>query len=334
MPLRDFRFRAWHVSTIEPLAAFARLQRLRIEETTFESIAPVGSATALRWLAIGYRKGPAGLAGLTNLERAELTEVMVSNLRPFRRWTGLHSLQLSGRRLRSLTGIETLTALNDLFLYSTAVDDLKPLAGLPLGRLRIDLPPPGFTLDGIRAIRGLRSLVLRLGEASVPSVAPLAALERLEELAVMGRVIDRDLEPLFSLRELKRLRLVGEFGAQEADLRARLPETAIEIIHRDEPAHARGTSARVEVNGLPGTGEWSIFADVAPSLGVADNLVAEARVRDAIAVENADLLDRLEFDSEPERLSIVGDAEADVRAAAEITTRLIESMGPSTRSQE
>jgi hypothetical protein len=333
-PLRDLRFRAWHVSTIEPLPAFRQLERLRIEETTSESIAPLGSASSLRWLAIGYWKGLPGLAGLTNLDRAELTEVTVSNLRSFRRWTGLRSLQVTGRRLRSLSGIEALTGLEDLFLYSTSVEDLMPIAGLSLRRLRIDLPPDGFTLNGVGALRGLRSVVFRLHGGSVPSLAPLAALERLEELAVMGQVVDRDLEPLFGLRGLKRLRLIGTFGAQETELRARLPATSIEVVHLGQPGATSPASAAIEVSTLAGSGEWSIFVDVARSLGVADNLAAEAKVRAAIASERPDLMDRLDFDSEPERLSIVGDAEADVRAAAEITARLIESTGPSSRAKQ
>ena len=329
MPLRDLRLRAWHVSTIEPLSMFERLERLRIEETTFESIAPLAACTALRWLAIGYWKGISRLAPLSQVERAELIEATISDLRPLRRWTRLRSLQLTGRRVRSLDGIESMTALRDLFLYSTGVDDLGPLGALSLRRLRIDGPPPGFRLDGLAELSGLRSLVVRLGDGSVPSFRPLTGLDRLEELAVMGGVLDRDLSPLFGFRHLRRLRLVGQFGGHEAELARRLPETSIEIVHPRGASGAIGYAVGpVQVMALPGAAGWTIFADLAGSLGVADNLAVDARVRAEIARQNADLLDRLEFDSEPERLSIFGQAEADVRVAAEITARLIKPPTP------
>ncbi len=325
MPLRDLRFRAWHVSTIEPLSTFAKLERLRIEETTFESIAPVASCTALRWLAIGYWKGVSSLGRLTELERAEITEATFSDLRPLRGWTRLRSLQLTGRRLRSLTGIESMTGLQDLFLFSAGVDDLGPLGGVSLSRLRVDIPPKGFELDGLAELGSLRSLVLRLGDGPVPSLRPLAGLDALEELAVMGQVLDRDLGPLLGLQHLRRLRLIGDFGPGEAELRRRLPETLIEIVHPPRPSGAPGFAiGPVQVTALPEAAGWTIFADLAGELGVADNLAAEARIHHAIAQQNGVLLDRLEFDSEPERLSIFGQAEADLRAAAEIVARLIE----------
>jgi hypothetical protein len=81
---------------------------------------------------------------------------------------------------------------------------------------------------------------------------------------------------------------------------------------------------------LPDDAGWTIFADLAAELGVADNLAAEARVHDAIAQRDADLVDRLEFDSEPERLSIFGRTAADLRAAAEIVADLIAPTTPSS----
>jgi hypothetical protein len=214
-----------------------------------------------------------------------------------------------------------MSHLEDLFLFRTAVDDLAPLAGLALRRLRIDHPPDGFTLEGVRDQRSLRSLIVRLGDGSVPSLAPLAGLDGLEELAVMGRVEDGDLGPLRRLAGLKRLRLVGDFGGGIGALRSQLPSTAIEIVRGSGPAAGGGSG--VEVRALPGSGEWSLFADVSGRLGVTDNLAAEATIRTAIATERPDLVERLEFDSEPERLSIVARSEADGRAAASIVERLI-----------
>jgi hypothetical protein len=329
LPLRDLRFRAWHVATIEPLSSFRSLERLRIEETTFESIAPLAVCVSLRWLAIGYWKGMTALGRLTALEHAELTEATMYDLRPLRNWTRLKSIQLTGRRLRSLVGIESMAALHDLFLFSTNVMDLGPLGGLPLTRLRIDLPPDGFTLDGVIRLGGLRSLVLRLGDGSVPSLRPVAGLGGLEELAVMGTVLDGDLRPLFGLRRLRRLRLIGVFGQQEAELRKRLPEASIDVVHiaRTPGPHSH-VVGRVEVTALPNAGGWTIFGDLAATLGVSNNLEADAKFRAAIAKQRPELLDRLEFDPEPERVSIFGEVEADVRAAAELLARLIEQTTP------
>jgi hypothetical protein len=205
------------------------------------------------------------------------------------------------------------------------VDDLGPLGAVSPSRLRVDLPPQGFELDGLAELRSLRSLVLRLGDGSVPSLRPLAGLDGLEELAVMGQVLDRDLGPLLALRHLRRLRVVGDFGPGEAELRRRLPETTIEIVHPPRASVAAGFAVGpVAVTTLPDDAGWTIFADLAAELGVADNLAAEMRVHDAIAEQDADLVDRLEFDSEPERLSIFGRVAADLRAAAKIIADLIE----------
>lgn len=55
--LENLRFRANHVTTIEPIGDLTGLRRLRIEDDTFESIAPLASVTGLRSLAIGWWKG-------------------------------------------------------------------------------------------------------------------------------------------------------------------------------------------------------------------------------------------------------------------------------------
>jgi hypothetical protein len=145
----------------------------------------------------------------------------------------------------------------------------------------------------------------------------------------MGTVLDGDLRPLLGLRRLRRLRLIGLFGEQEAELRKRLPEASIEVVHiARTPGPPSDVVGPVEVTALPNAGGWTIFADLAASLGVSNNLEADAKIRAAIAEQRPELLSRLEFDPEPERLSIFGEVEADVRAAAELLAGLIEQTAP------
>mgnify|MGYP006952656135 CR=1 FL=1 len=51
---------------------------------------------------------------MTELEQVEPNEGTIGSLRPFRQLAPLRSLKISGRRIRSLDGMEGLSALENL----------------------------------------------------------------------------------------------------------------------------------------------------------------------------------------------------------------------------
>lgn len=111
--------------------------------------------------------------------------------------------------------------------YDESIDDLSPLAGLPLlenlflrGRKLVDLTP----------LAGLNNLVrLSLEDTKIVDLAPLAALQRLEELTLRRAPVE-DLTPLANLPHLKILRVGGTQAAdhERAELQKLRPRLVIE----------------------------------------------------------------------------------------------------------
>jgi Leucine-rich repeat (LRR) protein len=316
--LEDLRFDASQVSGIEPIAGLTRLRRLRIENQTFESIAPLTAATELRWLAIGWWKGMDRLGSLTELEHVELNEGTVSSLRAFREWRRLRSLTIFGRRLKSIAGIEQFEALEDLFLYNTAVADLAPLAAsASLRRLRLDMPTKVADFAPIARLERLESLIVNFKgarSASVPRLADLSGLRNLRDLALI-KADGEGWRFLLDLPDLRRIQLFGSVDADAPDLiQGQFPGARVDV----RPVTLRSPS--VDVKRLP-DGRYSIYADVSDLLGVNDNFEAEERLRGRLLQADPELLDRLEFDSEADALSVTGPFEADLLRVIEEVTR-------------
>jgi hypothetical protein len=314
--LEDLRFDATQVATIEPIRLLTGLRRLRIEYLTFESIAPLGTATRLQWLAIGYWKGMGRLGALADLEYLELNEGTVSSLRAFRNCRNLRSLTIFGRQLKSLGGVEELAALEDLYLYNTGVADLSPLAGLRgMRRLRLDMPTKIADFSPIGQLEGLESLIVNFKGArwaALPRMADLASLRSLRDLALTGADGD-GWRFLLELPNLRRILLFGSVDPDAPDLiRQRFPDARVDV----RPVASQAAEP-VDVKELP-DGQWSIFADVTDLLAVDDNFEAERLLRRRIANADPNLLARLEFDTEPDNLSVTGPAEADLRRVLEI----------------
>jgi hypothetical protein len=317
LDLEDLRFDASQVSGIEPIAGLTRLRRLRIENQTFESIAPLTAATGLRWLAIGWWKGMDRLGSLTELEHVELNEGTVSSLRSFREWRRVRSLTIFGRRLKSIAGIERFEALEDLFLYNTAVADLAPLAVTAgLRRLRLDMPTKVADFAPIGRLERLESLIVNFKgarSAAVPRLADLSRLRNLHDLALI-KADGEGWRFLLDLPDLRRIQLFGSVDADAPDLiRRRFPGARVDV----RPVTPRSPS--VDVKRLP-DGGYSIYADLSDLLGVNDNFEAEKRLRGRLSQADPDLLDRLEFDSEADALSVVGSSEADLRRVLALLT--------------
>ena len=117
-------------------------------------------------------------------------------------------LDVSGREVRRLEGIESLNRLAELSLANNAVEDLSPLADL--GMLVV-LNLDNNQISDLETVRfdeithlGLRSLSLR--DNSIENIEPLSHFYSLQELNLRGNRI-KNLEPLAGLTGLVSLNI-------------------------------------------------------------------------------------------------------------------------------
>lgn len=308
--LRDLRLHAWHISTVEPIDQLRGLERLRIEDHTFESIAPLAACERLRWLAIGWWKGMDRLGSLANLEHLELNEGTLSSLRALRNLSRLRSLVVFGRRLKTLNGIDHLGQLGSVFLYDVGVEDLTPLGEChSIRRLRLDAPNKVRDFAPIGRLTDLEALIVVFKggpSAATPRLRDLVALGNLRELALLN-VDGEGWEFLVGLPKLERVRLYGAIAAGAQDvLRRRFPAAVVDV----RPSRLQQPTNLVPAQ-LP-DGAWSLREDLRDMLGVSDNFAAEERIRERLRADDPELLTRLELDSEADFLSVVGRSRDDV----------------------
>lgn len=332
--LRNLRFHALAVQSIEPLQHLHQLERLRIEGVPRPpKAASLATMTGLRWLGAEYLTSLSHLKRLENLEAVELYDPALSNLNAFTAWKKVRSLVLTGRSVRSLEGIQALTSLEELFLGRTGVPDLAPLSQVEtLCRLKLIMPDRITDFNPICRLKNLQHLMIQMG--GITQVGHLAdinfvsGLERLEVLEIFGGVIDdRRLEPIFKLPNLRIVRLLGNYGSQVDHLRRQRPGCDVEVvpllpetgqIFQDGPLILRKIDDDF----------WSIFQDLSDMLGVENNFTASNRIRRAVQKYNPGLLARLEFDPDADFVSVRAFSEDDIQAvAAVISAHLIETKG-------
>jgi len=330
--LRDLRFQGQVAASLDPLQYLAGLERLRIEG------APAGRNTKLltalpelRWLALEYWQALRNLQGLVNLERLELMQASFANLKAFKNWKKLHILALNGSGVKSLEGIGALEALEDLFLGGVGVHDLAPLAGLSrLRRLKIAGAKKVEDLSPIGRLEELRSLSLILGSftetAHLASIDFISGLEHLEELEISGAVIDDGrLDALFGLPQIKRVRLLGNYGAQVERLRRHNPGIAIQVIQLSpEEAFDIIQAGPLKIRKHE-QDFWDISQDLSDLLGVANNFDADRKIRQAIRQRDPALIERLEFDPDADFVSISARTKDDIRKAADIIRSIFDT---------
>jgi hypothetical protein len=132
---------------------------------------------------------------------------------------GLRQLFLNGalidcRPLARLRNLNTLTIIADSVANTDSLAPLSDLQALGLGHLTT---PPD--LNQVAKVCGLRELGLSAAtwaRLRVPTLAPLAALHRLERFGMIGcRVDDGLLRPLATLSELRDITLPNSFSLAE-----------------------------------------------------------------------------------------------------------------------
>lgn len=315
---------------VEGLGALGGLRTLKLDLYPGDSVSPVGQLTELVRLRIGGTgvTGWRALAACELLEEAHLNGLTGAHLRPFANWTRLRSLIITGRGLRSLAGVENLASLEALELDMLGVEDLTPLAGLPrLRSLRLLGVRNAHDLTPLAELRTLERLtVSRAGSEAteavhIDSLRPLANLDQLEEVVLIGTVVDDgDLRPLTALPRLRRLVLYAATGPVVEELRAR-PDLDL-TVHPGPQVN----SHTVMAHGLPirraPDQNWYLRADLTDRLGVETNYDAEEMVRNAVTSEDRDLTRRLSFDTEAAGMTVAAADQADLRAVAAIIDTL------------
>jgi hypothetical protein len=195
--MRELAFIRWRLASFAPLERFTHLVKLRAELYR-EPLDPIARMTDLRFAVIrGPARGWAKLRECTQLESAAFSEIQMANLKRWNTWTELRELALSGRGLKSLAGLEASERLEELTLCNMRLDDLAPLRDLPrLRSLALRMPADRIDLESIARASRLTTLVIDHSAMKdrdlvhLPSVRPLRVLQSLEELTLMGVVID------------------------------------------------------------------------------------------------------------------------------------------------
>jgi hypothetical protein len=333
--MRKLAFDHWGSAHIEALERMTGLEQL-IAKLFREPLDAVGRMANLKHLRIwGPARGWAKLAGCTLLEEAHLIDVDIANLKRWKSWQRLRQLTISGRGVKSLSGLENLTSVETLTLLNTRTNELKPLRELPrLASLTLRMPAAGLDLESIAHIPGLRSL--EIDDASntdadmfrIPTLKPVEKAATLDKISLHCTIEDRDLAPLARLPQLRKVKLASYIGADVEALRAARPDVEIDYTPPDPKwAKLKERVGRITIQ-RPDEGmkEWFIFESLAELLNVSTNYAAEGLIKREIKKRNPDLAKRLHWDTEGGAVSISTDAEADIRAVAEIINYIITSL--------
>lgn len=335
--LRRLAVNRFCLDRVDPLGRLTNLEELILNNCyPGDSLHEFGKLSKLRRLRIyvyqGTLKGWKSLRDCKHLEEAHLSGLKAADLRGLKGWTRLRRLAISQPGLRSLVGIEALTALEELHLLGVTIDDLAPLRGH--GRLR------RLSLHGTRSIHDLGAVAalpalenLEIAQAGIEdrgilhiaSLRPLAQCATLKELSLHGTVVeDSDLSALIGLPELRRAEFSfddGSLANAAASLRRARPDIEV-VYHTLSPTPGRKVGDVVIHSPGEGIDSWWIRDDLVDVLRVPTNHAAEGKVRKELAAHDPALAKRLSFDSEADAVVVHAKNEADIRAVAELIGRL------------
>jgi hypothetical protein len=329
--MRKLAANRWTTKSLEPLDRMTGLKKLWLNLFR-EPLDAVSRMADLEYLRVlGPAKGWARLRECALLEEVELIQVQIANLRRWNTWQRLRILRLGGRGVKSLAGLESCGRLEQLTLLNLPMNDLSPLRDLPhLEALTLRMADE-VDLASVAAVPALRSLVIDSSVSDgrlvrLPTVRTLAQASGLEEIVLWETIVeDGNLMPLAELSNLRIVRLGSMIGADVERLRAARPDLEIHYT----PPDPKWAALREQVGEVtiqkPGEGlvQWSIFQSLAHELGVATNYDAERRIKGAVKKRDPDLAKRLDWDTEAGAVGIYAEAEADIRAVAEVVNELL-----------
>ena len=120
----------------------------------------------------------------------------------------LKSLDVRGKGIADLTGVEHATDLQALVLIENKIHDISPLSGLTkLGFLDLG----GNQISDLRPLAALTRLeTLHIWRNEIEDISPLAGLVNLKKLSIQNNDI-RDFSPLDGLRHLEVVKIKGNF---------------------------------------------------------------------------------------------------------------------------
>ena len=206
------------ISDIQPLSGLTELRTLLLKGNPVKDFTPLSglNLTNLKYDVIGQTTGQTDFAetwmpdpALRTTVRGEiglLPDVPLTK----ERMRSVGDLNVAGKGISDLTGLEFATHLRELDIRDNPITDLRPLANLTtLERLYLsDIFPNTPTLD-LRPLANLINLEeLTLENSKVSDISPLARLKKLQILDLTHNDIS-DLRPLAGLRELRKLRIRG-----------------------------------------------------------------------------------------------------------------------------
>ena len=331
--MRDLAVSHWFTKNLAPLEKMTGLRQLRAN-LFHDSLDSVSKMPQLTFLNIhGPATGWAKLRECALIEEAHLIDVHIANLRRWNTWKRLRSLVLSGRGVKSLTGLESSENLSQLTLLNLDMSDLAPLRELAhLQELTLRMVAKAADLVSVAAIPQLRSLAI--ADAAVadvlelPTLKPLARAAELEELSLMQVAIeDGDLLPLAALPKLRKIDLGSTIAADVEKLRAARPDIEINYTPPDPKWQALQEKLGSVIIQKPGEGlkQWSIFQSLAPALNLQTNYAAESRVKKELSKRDPALAKRLEWDTEAGAVGIYAATESDIRSVAAIVNDILNS---------
>ena len=206
------------VSDIRPLSGLTELRTLLLKGNPVRDLTPLSglNLTNLKYDVIGQTAGQTDLAEawmpdsvLRTAVRGEiglLPDVPLTK----ERLQSARYINIAGKGISDITGLEFATDLRELDLRDNPVTDLRPLANLTMleDLYLSDLFPNTPTLD-LHPLANLINLQeLSLENSKVSDISPLAKLKKLRILDLSHNDIS-DVRPLAGLRELQKLRIWG-----------------------------------------------------------------------------------------------------------------------------
>lgn len=221
----------WTAPTLDALRPhFLRIQELAVDSIAVTDLSALAEMPALHRLQLHHSSAGAPFASLRNLtdctlahpatmgsvheapalERLELVELPLRDLRAVGEMTTLRSLAVSGKHKMSLSGIESMR-LDALNLRLRRLESLAPMTGLSLRRLELHETRKLGDLESVGGMTSLESLDLEqtAAPASLSFLRELSALQRfyLEEVTPTDETVS--LRSLLDLRNLRELELLG-----------------------------------------------------------------------------------------------------------------------------
>ena len=206
------------ISDIRPLSGLTELRTLLLKGNPVKDFTPLSGLklTNLKYDVIGQTTRQTDLAAawmpdpaLRTAVRGEiglLPDVPLTK----ERMQAVGDIDVAGRGISDLTGLEFATNLRELDLRDNPITDLRPLTNLTTlkGLYLSDIFPSTPPLD-LRPLANLINLEdLTLENSKVSDISPLARLKKLEILHLSHNDIS-DLRPLAGLKELRKLRISG-----------------------------------------------------------------------------------------------------------------------------